>query len=720
MSRKKNKNKARFEDNEPSLHPDVKRTIGGIIVFLAAVLLILSYFSKAGVLGRYIYGFLDYAIGAGFFVLIILLFASSYLFFLSEQKKIYKSVVFGALIILASLLGILHFLSPQQKYGGLVGSIAAYPLDKLVGFWAGVIILIGFTVIGFVVLFGLTAARIFGKKDILPEIAPGPALPMEKPQEALPAVKEAVKPPQTQPGAGSKPKEIAEKPVMTAAILAKAKRAKATYELPPLDLLEKGGGTPTSGDIKAYSTIIKRTLENFGIPVEMGEINIGPTVTQYTLKPAEGVKLSKITSLHNDLALALAAHPIRIEAPIPGRSLVGIEIPNRVVALVRLRTLLETEQFKNAPSLLSFPLGFDVAGNPVFTDLSRLPHLLIAGATGTGKSVGIHAIITSLLFHNYPTTLKFLIIDPKRVELSVYEDIPHLISPVVVEPMQAVNALRWATKEMDRRYKLLSSHKTRDIISYNNKIAGDEKEEFLPYLVIVVDELADLMSMYGREVEGSIVRLAQMARAVGIHVIISTQRPSVEVITGLIKANVTTRIAFQVASHVDSRTILDTAGAEKLLGNGDMLFVSAESAKPRRIQACYISEKEVKRVVDYLQGVGWETEGEEAPDFSQAQQSNLPLAGDGSGFEGDDPMYNEAKRVVIEAQKASASLLQRRLKLGYARAARMLDMLEQDGVIGPGEGAKPRQVFLKPDGGVNTDIGLPGAMPDNDNEDEIV
>lgn len=720
MSKKKNKNNKDKGPREPrlDLHPEARKTIGGIIMIIFALVLSLSYFNKAGVFGMYVYQILHYILGAGFLFFIILLFASAFLFFFSHRQKVYASVVVGILIILVSLLGLFHIVSPQQQWGGILGKLIAYPLDALLGFWAGVLVLFGLIIIGIVVMFNISVAGMLRKKEEenanLPQVVAPPLPPEIMPQAGLP---EAIKQKNLQ--TQGKSKEIAEKPVLSAAIFAKTKRAKTSYPLPPLDLLEEGHGTPSSGDIKAYSAIIKRTLENFGIPVEMGEINIGPTVTQYTLKPAEGVKLAKLTGLRNDLALALAAHPIRIEAPIPGRSLVGIEIPNRVVSLVRLRNVLEAAHSQESQSLLTFPLGYDVAGSAIMSDLSRLPHLLIAGATGSGKSVGIHALITSLLFRNYPTTLKFLIIDPKRVELSVYEDIPHLLSPVVVEPVQAVNALRWATKEMDRRYKLLSSHKTRDIVSYNNKVAGDEKEEFLPFLVIVIDELADLMSGYAREVEGSIVRLAQMARAVGIHLVIATQRPSVEVITGLIKANITSRIAFQVASQIDSRTILDTAGAETLLGNGDMLYLSADSAKPRRIQGCYVSEKEVKKVVNYLQETGWESESaEQQPDFSVPPPASA--AGDIMSGDSDDPLFHEAKKMVIESQKASATYLQRRLKVGYSRAARLLDLLEEDGVVGPGDGAKARQIYLKPEGGFNN---LPDSLPGgeaDDNADNMI
>ena len=436
-------------------------------------------------------------------------------------------------------------------------------------------------------------------------------------------------------------------------------------------------------------------METFGIPVEMADINVGPTVTQYTLRPAEGVKLSKIVALSNDLSLALAAHSIRIEAPIPGKSLVGVEIPNKSAALVGLKSLIEDKAFRDSPWQLPFALGRDVSGSPVFADLARMPHLLVAGATGTGKSVMLHVLIASLIYRNLPDRLKFLMLDPKRVELTVYNGLPHLLSPVVVEGEKSIKALKWVVQEMEERYKDLANEGARDIISFNASMAKKERKDseennLMPYLVVIIDELADLMAAWTRDVEASIVRIAQMARAVGIHLIVSTQRPSVEVITGLIKANITSRIALQVASQVDSRTILDTSGAEKLLGNGDLLYLAGDVAKPRRIQGAYLGYDELKRVVDFYQR--GEFEYGDVDIFSQAEER-------GVGFnredEVDDNLYHEALDVVRLAGKASASLLQRRLRVGYARAARLLDLMEERRVIGPADGAKPREVFLE-------------------------
>jgi len=442
----------------------------------------------------------------------------------------------------------------------------------------------------------------------------------------------------------------------------------------------------------------------------MDEITVGPTVTRYALKPAEGIKLSRIVGLQNDLALALAAHPIRIEAPIPGKSLVGIEIPNKSKSIVGLATLLSDDKFQNTPKPLTVALGRGISGKAMFGNLAKMPHCLVAGTTGSGKSVTIHSMITSLLYRNGPDDLKLILIDPKRVELTLYNKIPHLLTPVITDAKKTILALKWAAKEMDRRYDILEAESVRDIESYHNNVlgknlkktkkndAGEEVEveaDRLPYIVIIIDELADIMTTYPRELESAIVRLAQMSRAVGIHLILSTQRPEVNVITGLIKANIPARIALKVSSQIDSRTILDAGGAEKLLGAGDMLWSSGD-AQPERLQSAFISEPEVKKVVKYLAD---QYRDEIIGEISLSQGS---ISADKSIFEStlddkdnDDEMYEEARICIIEAGKGSTSYLQRKLKLGYARAARLMDMLEERGVIGPSDGAKPREVLEK-------------------------
>lgn len=465
------------------------------------------------------------------------------------------------------------------------------------------------------------------------------------------------------------------------------------WQFPELGLLDYSSSTKAeAGDIGKNVEVIKKTLKDFGIEVAMSEVNVGPTLTQYTLKPAEGMKLSNITARTNDVALALAAHPIRIEAPIPGKSLVGIEVPNKVAATVSLREVLEAPEYEGVGSNLSLALGRDVAGKVMAADLKKMPHLLIAGATGSGKSVCMNAILVNLLYKNSPQDLRLLLIDPKRVEFTEYNGIAHLLTNVVTETDKTISALRWAVAEMERRYQLLAAHNKRNIDAFNDNVP--EGEIKMPYIVVVVDELADLMTQAANEVEASIVRLAQMARAVGMHLIVATQRPSVDVITGLIKANITTRIGFAVASNADSRTILDQAGADKLLGKGDMLFLSSDQPQPKRVQGVLIKDKEIHAVTEFVK--------KQAPaiydETIATYRAGVKGAMGGSADHGDDDeLFNEARDLCIQAGKASASLLQRRLKVGYARAARLLDLLEAEGVIGPADGAKPRDVLVAPD-----------------------
>lgn len=464
------------------------------------------------------------------------------------------------------------------------------------------------------------------------------------------------------------------------------------WEYPPISILsDMPGQKADRGDIKWNASTIEKTLDSFGIQARVVEINKGPAVTQYALEIALGTKLSKITALSNDLALAIAAPTgqIRIEAPIPGRSLVGIEIPNRSLEFVNVKTMLNSDIMKKSKSKLIVALGLDVSGNPLVADLAKMPHVLIAGQTGSGKSVCINTFITSLLFRCSPQELKLILIDPKRVELTLYNGIPHLMTPVIVEPEKIVSALKWAMGEMDRRFKLFAQVGVRNIDGYN-EMAGFQS---LPYLVIIIDELADVIMFAPVEVEDAICRIAQMARATGIHLVVSTQRPSVNVITGLIKANIPCRIAFSVASMIDSRVIIDMPGAEKLLGRGDMLYIPPEQSKPTRIQGAYISEKETEKVVNLLKSKGVPLEYTE-------EVVNMPSTKWKGGTsstnpEGRDPLFKEAIRIVCQYDRASASLLQRKLSIGYARAARIIDQLEEVGLIGPGDKSKPRDVLQR-------------------------
>lgn len=464
------------------------------------------------------------------------------------------------------------------------------------------------------------------------------------------------------------------------------------YTPPPVNLLEKESGQAiVLGDLKENALKIKNTLSNFGIEVQMGEINVGPTVTQYTLRPAEGIKLSKISSLSNNLSLALAAHPIRIEAPIPGKSLVGIEVPNKQRVKIRLRDFISLPEFqKNSP--LTIVMGKDVVGNPIFANLDKMPHLLVAGATGTGKTIFLNSLILSLVYKNSPQFLRFILIDPKKVEFPIYQSLPHVLAEPITNPEKVVVALDWLAKEMEMRFEKLAEAKTRDIFSYNQRLLSSGNNNILPYIILIIDELADLMVAKGKEIEIKIVKMAQLARAVGIHLVLATQRPSTDVVTGLIKANITSRVAFQVASQFDSRTILDIGGAEKLLGLGDMLYISAENIKPKRIQGVCISEKEVKRVVEWF-GERYQKRGDELSESLREEMEKREYLNEEIYF--DDPLYDQAKEIIIKERKASASFLQRRMKIGYARAARLIDLLEKRGVISPPRGSKPREILIK-------------------------
>ncbi|MDO4712918.1 MAG: DNA translocase FtsK 4TM domain-containing protein [Candidatus Saccharibacteria bacterium] len=480
------------------------------------------------------------------------------------------------------------------------------------------------------------------------------------------------------------------------------------WQPPSMDLLEKKQSPADAGDIRQNAQIIHDTLAEFNIEVEMEDANIGPKVTQYTLRPPSGVKLTRITALETNIALNLAAQSLRIEAPIPGQKAVGIEVPNRRAADVRLFGVLDSKQWKGAREPLSFAIGKDISGQAVVGELNKMPHLLIAGQTGSGKSVMINTLLTSLLYRNSPSDMKLILVDPKQVEMAPYEDIPHLLTPVITEPEKTISALKWAVNEMERRYRLLAAEKIRDIRGYNQKIkaagtkipVADEQgiiqqheEGAMPYIVIVIDELADLMMVAARDVEALIVRLAQKARAVGIHLVLATQRPSVDVITGLIKANIPARIGFTVASQVDSRTILDQIGAEKLLGQGDMLLYTPSMSKPKRIQGAWVTDGEVNKITDHLRM-------QSAPQYNdEVVAQPVQLNGKGGvmvdmGSELGDDLFQDAVRVVVESRKASTSYLQRRLKIGYGRASRIIDEMEEQGIVGPADGSRPRDVLV--------------------------
>lgn len=673
------------------INPETKNSILGILLLGVATLLILAAIGKAGPVGKFLYLILVNLFGWGYYLLPTIAVLVALIFFFSRQRIFIATSLIGSVLFIITGLGLIDIVF--EGHGGLVGKTIGL-LEIPFGYTASIILSLSLLATSLLITFNASIKLRRDEKEKAVESEKLPAEEMEMDEVVIAKQETEQKPVNTKRAE----KPVEEVPALQPTAQKSAVKLKTypNYVAPPLSLFKSSIEKPTPGDLRANANIIKRTLDGFGIPVEMGEINIGPKVTRYTLKPAEGVKLSRIIALNQDLALALAAHPIRIEAPIPGKSLVGIEVPNKAAAIVRLGSLLSYSEIKESGPL-NFILGRGVSGEPIFADIEKMPHMMIAGATGSGKSVAIHALILALLYKNSPDTLRLAMVDPKRVELSIYSGLPHLIAPVVTEGKKAVGLFRWAIQEMERRYELLLGVGARDIGSYNKK-----GESPLPYILLIVDELADLMAAHGKEIESSIVRLAQMARATGIHLVVSTQRPSVEVITGLIKANITARVALQVASQVDSRTILDMAGAEKLLGGGDMLFISSEFSKPKRIQGAYVSEEEIRKVAKFIEEnnetVGY---GENVPVAGTAEENSASAAqfldkwsGD---EEDDDEMLQEAIRVVSEAKKASASLLQRRLKVGYARAARLLDIMEEKGLIGPGEGAKPREVFINQD-----------------------
>lgn len=720
---------------EHRISPEVKIAIAVTVLFALALLGLLAFFELAGPLGEYIKISFTLAFGWGAAVFPVLLIALGFLLLRGVRYRVNRAQVAGLILLFLGLLGILHhapsFADPLQAVtegqgGGYLGYALAQPFTMIASYWGGWVFLLGLFIVGGLLSLG---ALIFNRPEqdeaeesnaeeeevVLDEVESRgrlgrlweklnvwryknrygsaeanqetPAEPLASPEAPLDA-----------PLDDFDEEKLGEVP--------KPPRIKRQIKI-PLDLLSSGKDKPSADDIEATKEKIAKTLANFDITVEMGEIFVGPTITQYTLKPAEGIKLSRITALANDLSLALAAHPLRIEAPIPGKSLVGVEVPNRATAKVKLKDILISQAFKDRGSNLSLCLGKDVSGRSWVVDLEKMPHLLIAGSTGSGKSVMINSIIISLMYQNSPDDLKLVLVDPKKVELTMYNDIPYLLTPVITDVKKTINALKWVVGEMERRYILLSERGKRNLAAFN----AANKNDSLPYIVFIIDELADLMSMAAFEVEGAIVRLAQMARAVGIHLILATQRPSVNVLTGLIKANVPSRIAFSVPSQIDSRTILDMAGADKLLGRGDMLFLSPDLGKPRRLQGAFLEDNEIEQVTNFLRDQG-EVEYQDAI----VERPVKSYSGDsGVGFE--DNLYNDAREEVTRAGKASASLLQRRLRIGYARAARLLDIMEAEGVIGPADGAKPRDILVSNGAGnVDENMSFSGTIDDNNEE----
>ena len=708
--------------HESLLGDDVRQSVLAIMLAAVGAVIALSFFGLAGAFGVWLDGVLSYVLGIARIVVPVLLFLVAIdVVFRDKQLITFRGAASFALFLLA-LNGILNMFfaggatggDALKSAGGIFGLLVSQYLVGALGSFAAFIVAFAVLLVSCVLLFNASIQSLvalplslFGgfSKNNLSSEEEEDDVPFDdrrniEDEDGEDAADQNV---EHEDDDDEEDQHEKKKPIVyngnTEHVM--TTRERRTIEI-PLELLEHKSSEAKSGDLDRGTELIIKTLHQFGIDVEVEEVRVGPTVTQYALKPPAGIKLARIVALQNDLALALAAHPIRIEAPIPGKSLVGIEVPNQTIGRVSLRELLESKEFKHRKSSFSVPIGKDITGATQMMMVERAPHMLVAGATGSGKSVCLNDIIISLLYQNGPDDLKFIMVDPKRVELSVYAGIPHLLIPPIVKAEEAINALKWAVREMERRLDHLSKFGAKDIDSYNAK-----SKERMPRIVIVIDELADLMSQSKRDVEAVIVRIAQMARAAGIHLILATQRPSVDVITGTIKANIPTRLAFAVASQVDSKTILDVAGADKLLGRGDMLISTPELSKPKRAQGAYVAESEIERVVAFLKE-------ESEPDYNY----QITESGNGSGGVSLDPadtdtLLDDAIEIAIDAGKVSTSFLQRRMKVGYSRAARIVDLMERLGVVGPADGAKPREVLV-------SEWPPEGSGPDEDIPDEDI
>jgi S-DNA-T family DNA segregation ATPase FtsK/SpoIIIE len=696
MAKKRKTKKSSKNDSSFQLKDGLVAEIIAIVLVILAILLLIAGFGYGGVLPTTIFGWLKTVVGLSSYILPVILIYIAYIIFSSEDHKISPVTVSGLVLVLVSISGLFHIRFTDEQVarqaidgagGGYVGYLVDAALLSLLNKTAGVIVLIGGVVIGMILSLNITLRQIIDwyrdRKEArftAAESATSAGAMLGKSEKTELKLNSNV--PLAKPG-----KNKVEEPEPKAQTSALTAVTDPNWNFPDTKLLENSSGKADAGDWKGNAEIIKQTLADFGIDVEMGEVNVGPRVTQYTLKPPNGVRLTKITQLEQNIALNLAAHSIRIEAPIPGKRAVGIEVPNQKSAIVGLRSILESKAWSSSDAPLTFGIGQDIGGNSVVGDLASMPHMLIAGQTGSGKSIMINAFLISLLYRNTPSDMKLILIDPKRVELTLYDEIPHLLTPVISEPEKSVSALKWAVAEMERRLSMFSEEGKRDIASYNSH----KKEEAMPYIVVVIDEMADLMQQAGRDIEALIVRLAQKARATGIHLVLATQSPRKEVITGLIKSNVPGRVALTVAQEVESRIIFDKSGAEKLLGKGDMLLI--ENNKPRRIQGVMIHEKEVKAVTDFIKS-------ERAPEYNHDIITQpVQLGGRAGGIvadmdSADDSAYQDAVRVVVEYGKASASMLQRRLRVGYARAARLIETMEENGIVGPADGSRPREVLI--------------------------
>ena len=717
---KKKKSKSKKKTSEPaaSERSAFWPLSGAILLFILAGLMLIGGFGTGGSLPVGMFRAVYEALGAVAYLTPLALVFFGVLKFRSEDYQIPLGKFVAMFGFLASVAVAMHTMFVNGGYiGSVLGNAVLLALDKVPASLIFLVLAVLFFFLAFSispkVLVSLLSplkpkektrdtdlAELKAKSEH--EFKLNEGVPMERPDSAEPAPRA--------PRLSSL-KNTAQQLSGSENHVALTTASDPNWQFPSLDLLNQKQDKADAGDVQANAEVIRETFHNFNISVDMEGANVGPRVTQYTLKPPTNVKLTKITALENNLALDLAAHTIRMEAPIPGKRLVGIEVPNVKAATVRTGNLLASAQWQQASSPLEFVIGKDIAGQPVLADLAKLPHILVAGQTGSGKSVMINTILTSLLYRNSPADLKLILIDPKQVELKPYDDIPHLLAPVITEPEKCVSALKWTVAEMERRYKALSEVNRRNIVEYNKL----KKEEGMPYIVVVIDELADLMMVAARDVESLIVRIAQKARAVGIHLVLATQRPSVDVITGLIKANVPARIAFTTTSQVDSRTIIDGVGAEKLLNRGDMLLKTSEMPKARRVQGALISDDETLKVTDFLRE-------QRTPNYDDEIISQPVQLGKGSsvvdygGQDGDDDLWRDAIKVVIEGGKASTSLLQRRLRVGYARAARLIENMEEQGIVGPADGARPREVLVS---SMDDVFGSASPNPDGDVYDDM-
>jgi S-DNA-T family DNA segregation ATPase FtsK/SpoIIIE len=700
--KKPTKRKSNKAKEEPKKTSYFWRQIFVLVLILVALFLFVGGFGWGGILPVKLFDFTSWLFGIVAYLTPFVLIFLAIQKFTDEENMIPFVKLISSIVFLVCLSGMMHVFverdeaaaaASQGTYGGEVGYYSSIALLAVLNSVTAFILFLIFALIAFMMMSGISPRKMlsvalgfFKKEQKDTDLASLKKDNEEfKVHEGVPIIhhsglensKLGIK------GAAAKLASSDDHAALTTAI-------DPSWEFPGLNLLNQKQDKADPGDTKQRAEVIKSTLKEFGVKVEMEGANVGPRVTQYTLKPSSGQRLSKIATYESNIAYELAATHIRIEAPIPGKRAVGIEVPNIKSATVRLASILSSKEWASNNKPLSFAVGKDISGEPVVDSLDKMPHLLIAGQTGSGKSIMINTFLTSLVYRNSPSDLKLVLVDPKQVELSLYKDIPHLLTPVITEPEKCISALKWSVAEMDRRLKAFSEAGTRNIAEYNKL----KKEEGMPYIVIVIDELNDLMMAAAREIESLVVRIAQKARAAGIHLVLATQRPSVDVITGLIKANIPSRIAFTVVSQVDSRTIIDQPGAEKLLGTGDMLYKTTDMSRPIRLQGPLIENEEIKKVNDFLRAQREPKYDDEVVSMPVQLNGRGSIVQEHSMSEVDDDMWRDAIKVVIDNNKASTSLLQRRLRIGYGRASRMIDEMEERGIIGPADGARPREVLV--------------------------